>query len=168
MNDYSKFFDHGSVSVLGIDETKRKTILSLVIPYSLLFNVTTTMLKHGSFSELRVNDPMTVWQPDVGSFIKPDYTKDNPQLAHKINESLKTHIESYMLYLADICHILQDPSIIGTSIPNGVYVSVKFTTDIDRLPNILEELQAQLNVVGIAEFQLALAAGLSKILKLIA
>lgn len=166
--DDTKFLSHGSVDIINIDHHSRKVIFDITIPYILLFQSMAAILKCGDVSDLRVADQLSVWQPRI---CKDDLLADNSSITdpiiNKINSNIQNQIKLYMEYFSDMCHIFQNPSIIASMLPSGIYVNIKLTANIDAIPNTLLEMQKCVNVYGVMEFQLALSAGLHKVLTLI-
>lgn len=165
--DDTRFFEHGSVSVVSVDPELRRAMYSITLPFCILHEIYDILLFHGKITDIKVNDPVAIWQPRLDESIKAKLPGVDAASLDKTYALLKNHIESYVIYLLDICHILGDKSILTPAFPMGMYISVNYATGIDSIPSILEALQGRIQTLGIAEIQLAFSAILSETLRII-
>lgn len=166
-SDATRFLGHGRIDLIGYDIHNRSAIYDICIPYVLLIHVVPTFLGCGKVLEIKVADPLSIWQPEFDdSGVKDEVLQANPGIGRRAWESMTQHMNTFMAYYLDICHILKDPNSMVHILPLGIYVNLKAVCEIDKIPACLEELQKSIHVAGVAEFQFALAAALAATLKI--
>lgn len=165
-SDDSQFLSHGRIDLMGVDWHTRTAIYFINIPYVLLVHTMPAFLGCANITEVKVSNPLSVWQPQIESLdIKDEYVRANPNISAQIWGAIENHMNKSMAYYLDICHILKNPNIITNILPLGIYVSLKAMCRLDAMLSTIEELQKSIHIAGVAEFQFALSAALATALK---
>lgn len=163
MTDSARFFEHGVVTVEETDPRSRQAALSMTMPNCLFQAVTPSLLGGGLIDNFRLAEPLSVWLPQVTegrlSFVGTQV--DNA--VARMNTIVRNQAEVVLQTFAQASNLLLSPADLIPMLPMGVYVSLRFRCRVDDIPKVLEGVQGT-PVVGVAEFQWALATALAAVL----
>ncbi len=158
----SKFFEHGRVTIGLVDDVSQLASLEIVMPYCLLQTITPQLLSAGVIDELRLNDPIAVWFPSLSNNRLSPLVSRVPDLDRQLNEALTQEITRVIKIFSTVNQYLIDPTDISPMLPLGVYVKYTYRCRFDKMLSLLEGINS-IKVVGVGEFQVALASVLSEL-----
>jgi len=156
-SDDCSFFDYGRVTLEMCDSRSRQAMVRLCIPCCLFQTISPHLLGGGTVDELKIRDPLAVWIPKLTRerFAGPAASVDG--IEHRANAAIREEVERSTKVFVHLQGHLADPSDLIPMLPLGTYVTMMFRCRVDDVIKVLEGVDS-IPVVGVHEFQLALAA----------
>ena len=162
--DDSKFFEYGEVSLDTCDRKTRTSAVRICIPCCLFQTISPHLLGGGWIDELKIRTPIAFWTPTI----TPERIMAHariPGTEMRINVAVRTAVESVGRLFVNLQDSLIDPADVVPMLPLGTYVTFLYRFRVDDSIKILEGI-GSVNVVGVPEFQAAMAAVLTRVLTL--
>lgn len=154
----TKFFEYGEVRLDTIDHVNRHAMLDICMPQNLFQVVTPALLGAGLIDDFRLRDPIAVWLPKIGKERLGPVANTVDSAEARVNQLIRERVEETLRVFQGVGHLLLTPGDLVPMLPMGTYVTFKFRCKIDSILAVLEHIQKYVMVLGIAEFQWALAA----------
>lgn len=157
-----RFFEYGKVDVLIRDKTH--VALEICLPISLLISTLPAFLKHGKVGDYTLNNPMSVWLPQIGQDrIKPDILKSSPRIERDVNELKNRKAEEVLKLFQELSTVTLDRSDLVPLLPLGTYALFKYRCKIGDLRLVDIDLNQISNIIGVPELRTAISNILKKI-----
>jgi hypothetical protein len=164
VNEDTFFLGDGRVSLIACDYQSRMASISVIIPCCLFQAVTPHVLSNGSISGFRIHEPVKVWLPQLTDSrfnVTPGLVGS---ISAGMNVAIREEIERCLKTFDHVRRYLVDPSDIIPMLPLGVYIQFDWNVQVDTILKVMENIN-NIKVVGIIEFQAALASILTLILQ---
>jgi len=161
--DDVKFFEYGRVIFDVHDFATETAAMDITIPCCLFQAITPQLLGAGFIDHLRIHQPIAVWMPQVTKERFNSLT-DSPGAPDQVNVAVRSWLQQLLEIYEKLSVYLKDPTDLIPMLPLGTYIDFKWRCRIADILKVLEGVQS-INVVGIPEFQWALASVLQFILE---
>lgn len=159
----SKFLQYGLVRCDLFDAPSRQAILHLCIPCYLLQVATPVLLGAGLLDNPKIRQPLAIWVPKFRDERLTPPARLDSGIGSRTTSLVHEWVERYAQFFVQISAMFMDPTDLVPILPLGTYVEAQYRCSIDSIPELLEKLQA-IEIVGIPEFQFALAEVLHRVL----
>jgi hypothetical protein len=156
-----RFFQHGQVSLAGLDKDGRKAALRICIPCCLMHAATPVLLGAGVIDGYEVMNPMSVWLPALS---EERFKEQGQDAVRTVNREVRQSAERAAQMFRDAGRLLKDPSDLVPLLPMGTYVTFLYRCRVDALADVLTGLDA-MPVAGVKELRYAVASVLASVLK---
>lgn len=163
-NDEAQFFEFGEVAVVHRNDRERQVALAICMPCCLFQIVMPTMLHAGFVDNFAIRQPLAAWLPHIRNDRFHVLAQKEAAIEKRMNEALKLHLEKSLNSFISLSQFFTDPTDIVPILPLSIYVTFQYRCQIDKIPDILFFLQ-ETNIVGVPEFQWAMASVLGSILE---
>ena len=159
-----KFFEFGEVRLEENDFTSRQASIRICIPCCLFQAVTPSLLGVGLIDQFKLREPIAIWIPTFSQErMSPNANNFVDNALVRLNMLLKSKAEDVLKTFEGCAQLVLNPSDLIPILPLGVYVTLRFRCEIDKIPDVLIGIQ-NTPVDGIHEFQWALATVLTCVL----
>lgn len=160
----TRFFEHGRVEFAARDFSSRQAALDITMPCCLFQTVIPQLLAAGLIDHPRIHQPIAVWMPQVTTE-RMNILGSSAGGATQVNIAVRGWLQQLLEIYERLSVFLKDPSDIIPMLPLGIYVNFRWRCRIDDILKVMEGVQKQAHVAGVAEFQWALACVLQFVLE---
>lgn len=157
-SEETRFFEYGEVRLDTIDHINRHVMIDICMPQNLFQVVTPALLGAGLIDDFRLRDPIAVWIPRIGKERLGPVAGTVDSAEARVNQLVRERVEETLRVFQGLGHLLLSPGDLVPMLPMGTYVTFKFRCRIDSILPVLEHVQKYIMILGIAEFQWALAS----------
>lgn len=162
--DETRFFEHGQVQFAARDFPSRTAALDITLPCCLFQTVVPQLLAAGVIDHPRIHQPIAIWMPQV-TVQRMNVFGASQSGADQVNVAVKSWLKQLLTIFEKLSAYLLDPADIIPMLPLGTYVDFRWRVRVDDILKVIEGVQKQSHVSGIAEFQWALACVLQCVLE---
>jgi hypothetical protein len=162
--DDTRFFEHGQVNFAARDFPSRTAALDITMPCCLFQAVVPQLLAAGLIDHPRIHQPLSVWIPQVTTE-RMNLFGHTKAGADQVNVGIRALIQQVTTVFEKLAVYLMDPSDAIPMLPLGTYMDFRWRVRVDDVPKVLEGMQKQIHIAGVAEFQWALACVLQCVLE---
>jgi hypothetical protein len=162
--DETRFFEYGQVALSVRDFPTRTAALDITMPCCLFQTVVPQLLAAGFIDHPRIHQPLAVWMPQV-TIERMNVFGRSQAGADQVNVGVRALIKQVETVFEKLSVFMMDPSDIIPLLPLGIYVDFRWRARVDDMPKVLEGVQKQIHIAGVAEFQWALTCVLHCVLQ---
>ena len=158
-----EFFEYGKIKLLSSDFQSRTASIEITMPCVLFQTVTPHLLGCGILDNFRIRDPIAIWLPKLSQERFTPTAQAFSNISDRINVALREEVVKTAKLFIHLQDYLADPSDAIPMLPLGVYVKFIYRCRVDDILKLLEGIDG-IKVVGVPEFQWALAGVLNQVL----